>query len=37
MDFLFCFVLFAVCEERQYFLAVELLMPGDGAVAHVGS
>lgn len=36
MNFLFCFVLFAVCEELQYFLAMELLMAGDGAVAHVG-
>lgn len=35
MEF-FCFVLFTECEELQHFLAMDLLIPGDGAVAHVG-
>lgn len=38
MDFfcLFCLIPFTVLEELQHFLALKLLIPGDGAVARVG-
>lgn len=33
---MFCGVLFRMCEGLQHFLSMELLIPADSAVAHVG-